>query len=198
MKRGLLLLSILLLLLPPLPGYRLIYREQLYELFHRQLTVRPLNPAENIVWLEQALAADFANPLYALVRVKNPRDHELYRALLTMQIHLLLVDQYLQWASLYFKFEAYWYNQPWREQNLESLDRAEDLLEIGLYYWEQARQQSDIAARFAFLYLEGAEQWQNRSHRIQTGQLDYEAIITGHLARLEEVRQAFLAMPPPR
>lgn len=197
MKRWVLLFLLLITLLPSMPGYRLIYREQLYELFHRQLTVRPMNPAENIVWLEQALQADFANPLYALVRVESPRERDLYRALLTMQIHLLLVDQYLQWASMYFKFEAYWYNQPWREQNLESLDRAEDLLEIGLYYWEQAREQSDIAARFSFLFLEGAEQWQNRSYRIQTGQLNYEAIITAHLTRLEQVRDTFLAMPGP-
>ena len=59
------LLIILQLLLPlqTIFAYRIIYREQLYELHHRQLYNYPLDIAENIYWLELALRADFANPL---------------------------------------------------------------------------------------------------------------------------------------
>jgi hypothetical protein len=177
-------------------GYRLLYKEQLYELNHQQLYMRPEHYAENIRWLEMSLSADFANPLYALAVISNRREWEYYRYLFWMQLNLHLVEQYLGWASDYMKFEAYFYNYPWREDNLDSLLRAESLFGIALYYWDEARTWSDRAAAFPWLHLEEIQQWADRSHRIQSGELDYEAIIGRHQAQLEEVRADFEAMGP--
>ena len=176
--------------------YRLLYKEQLYELNHQQLYMRPENYSENIRWLELSLAADFANPLYALAEISNEREWEYYRDLFWMQINLHLVEQYLGWASDYMKFEAHFYNYPWRDDNLDSLLRAESLFDIALYYWDQARRWSGRASEFPWLHLEEVQQWSDRSYRIQSGELDYEAIISRHQAGLEAVRAEFQAMDP--
>ena len=175
-------------------AYRLLYKEQLYELNHQQLYRYPEDYAENIRWLELALDAPFANPLYARAVIRNEREWELYRALFRMQLNLHLVDQYLGWARAYMKFDAFFYNAPWKEQNLESLLRSESLFEIALYYWDEAVRWSAEAARFRWLHLPAIQYWHDQSHRIQTGALDYRAIIARHTARLEEVRATFVAM----
>ena len=138
--------------------------------------------------------ADFANPLYALAVIRTPREHEYYRDLFTMHLNLHLVNQYLGWASDYMKFDAFFYNEPWRDENLDSLIRAENLFQIALYYWDQAVEWSNRAAEFRWLDLEEIQQWEDQSYRIQTGDLDYAAIIDRHLQRLYEVRAEFEQM----
>ena len=192
----LLLVALLLFVAVSVYSYRLIYKEQLYELNHQQLYMRPENYAENIRWLEQALSADFANPLYALAEIKNRREWEYYRYLFWMHLNLHLVHQYLGWASDYMKFEAYFYNYPWRDDNLDSLLRAESLFDIALYYWEEAQEWSERAAAFPWLHLEEIQKWEDQSYRIENGELDYGAIIARHLERLQEVRASFEAMGP--
>lgn len=195
MSRRLIPVLALLLLLPTVaPAYRLIYKEQLYELNHRQLSMYPEDFAANIAWLELALAADFANPLYALAEIETPADWELYRALFWMHINLHLVDQYLGWARGYVKFDARFYNYPWREENLESFERADSLFDIALYYWGEAVRWSDEASGFRWLHLEEIQFWADQSFRIQSGELDYDAIIFRHRERLAEVRAEFMAM----
>jgi hypothetical protein len=67
-RRRLLAGVILLLIAGNVHAYRLIYREQLYGLYHQHFTMYPERIAENVYWLEQALRSDFANPLNALRR----------------------------------------------------------------------------------------------------------------------------------
>lgn len=178
----------------PAWSFRILFKEQLWQLHHRQLYSYPLDIAENIHWLEQALRADFANPLWALARISNPQEWEKYRHLFMMQINLTLVDLYLQWGTKYNKFEAFFFNYPWRNQNLESLEKAETLFEFALVYWEEAKRFSDLASRFRWLFLTDVQHWEDQNWRIQTGDLNYERIINRHLARLREVRATFMAM----
>lgn len=186
--------ALLLVVVGQSHAYRLIYKEQLYELNHQQLYMYPEDFAENIRWLELALKADFANPLYALAEIETPREWEYYRDLFWMHLNLHLVDQYLGWASKYMKFDAYFYNQPWKEENLDSLLRAENLFEIARYYWDEAVRWSAEAARFPWLNLEEIQKWEDQSFRIESGELDYGAIIDRHHERLERVRAEFEAM----
>lgn len=195
-SRALMLVALVLLAASDVWAYRLIYKEQLYELVHQQLYRYPEDYAENIRWLERAISADFANPLYALAEIETRRDWDYYRALFWMHLNLHLVDQYLGWGAKYMKFDAYFYNEPWREDNLDSLLRAESLFEIARYYWEEAVRWSDQAAEFRWLNLEEIQNWEDQSYRIQQGELDYDAIIDRHVERLEEVRAEFLAMDP--
>ncbi|MFW5688861.1 MAG: hypothetical protein ACOC1U_04740 [Spirochaetota bacterium] len=193
-SRALLVLVLAVVCANQASAYRLIYKEQLYELNHQQLYMYPEDYAENIRWLELALEADFANPLYALAEIETPREWEYYRALFWMHLNLHLVNQYLGWASDYLKFDAYFFNAPWREDNLESLLRAENLFEIARYYWQEAVAWSAEAAQFPWLNLEEVQAWEDQSYRIEREELDYGAIIDRHVARLERVRDEFLAM----
>lgn len=175
-------------------SYRLIYREQLYELYHRHFYEYPERIAENVYWLEQALRADFANPLFALAEIENQTEWRWYRGLFTMHINLKLTELYLAWGAQFMKWDAYFYNAPWKEQNLESLDRAQALFEYSRNYWKEAVRWSEEIGDMRWIHLEEIQKWEDEHQRITDGSLDYDAIIDRHLERLEEVRAEFEAM----
>lgn len=175
-------------------GYEIRYREQFYRLYHYEFYQSSRDIAEVIFWLESALAADFANPLNAIARIETEREWERYRYLFTMHLNLLLVQQVLLWGAHYNKFDAFFYNAPFRDANLESLDRAESLFRYALGYWEEAVRWSEQAEAIRFVHLEEVQAWEDESFRIATGDLDYDEIIREHLRRLEEVRAEFEAM----
>lgn len=182
------------------PGYTsppLQSREQLYSMYHRQLYEYPIDIREQIFYLEEALRADFNNPLWAIARIETREEHARYRALFTMHIHLRLIDLYLAWAGRYYKFEAYYYNYPWRELNIESLDIAEEILIYARdVYWPEAVRYSEEAESMGYIDLEEIQYWSDESRRIATGDLDYGRIISNHLSRLRRVRAEFEAMDP--
>jgi hypothetical protein len=193
-KRFVALAMLTVFLVEGAAAYRLIYKEQLYELYHVQFYQYPERIAENVRWLEMALDADFANPLYALAEIENRTEWDRYRRLFMMHVNLKLVELHLRWASKYNKRAAYFYNAPWRKDNLESLERAESLFTVALAYWEQALLWSERAWELQMVHLEEIQMWADENHRIETGELDYAAIIGRHQERLEEVRAAFEAM----
>ncbi|TVQ25309.1 MAG: hypothetical protein EA383_09290 [Spirochaetaceae bacterium] len=181
---------------PTASSYRLLYKEQLYRMYRRQFYNQPLNLNENIYWLEQTLRADFANPLNAIARIENERDWERYRYLFNMHVNLLLVDLYLAWANRYNRRNAYFFNYPWVDLNLESLEHAEDLFQYARIYWDEALVWSERAWQLRFVHLEEVQHWVDQNYRIETGDLDYNEIIDDHLERLYRVRQQFLDMGP--
>ena len=192
--RRLLLLILLLLIGWSLSAYPLIYREQLYKLYHQHLIQYPNRIAENIYWLQQVLKADFANPLYALAVIEDPEEWRRYRALFNMHVNLKLTESYLQLGSRYFKFNAYFYNYPWRRQNLESLDYATGYIELARSYWQEAQRWSTEAWKQSTIHLEEIQQWSDENWRIEMQQLDYNAIIDRHLARAARVAERFRNM----
>lgn len=182
------------MVVPNLPASRVMYREQLYRLYHQHFYANPERIAENVYWLEQALRSDFANPLNALATITTEREWDWYRALFTMHINLKLTELYLQWGAQYMKWEAYFYNAPWQRQNLESLERAEAYFSYARVYWEAAQRWSEEVADVRFLHLEEIQYWEDEHHRIRTGSLDWGRTIDRSLDRLAEVRAAFEAM----
>jgi hypothetical protein len=197
-KASSLLLWPLLLLLAVLPSrdaeaYRVLYAEQYYRLYHLHFYQYPDDTMENIFYLEQALKADFANPLYALTRIENRQQWAQYRLLFKMHVNLKLAELYLTLGSKYDKMVAYFYNAPWKEQNLDSLDKAEQAYRVGLGYWREAIGWAARTQHLGF-NLEKIQKWEDEWKRILTGDLDYQEIIAGHLSRVERVRRAFQAM----
>jgi len=151
---------------------------------------------ENIYWLEQALKADFANPLYALALIENEVQWEKYRNLFTMHIYLKLIEQYLFLGNKWNKRNAYFYNAPWRDQNLESLEIAETCFRAALYYWDEAVAWAEKAneRRFRWIDLQKVQFWQDEAFRIENGTLNYGRTINRELALLQRVREQFEAM----
>lgn len=191
-------LTILLffLVLSPVHAYVVQYKEQFYELYHVHYNQYPDDTMENIYWLERAVEADFCNPLYAMGKISTDKDWEKYRYLMMMHINLKLVEQYLRLGSKWDKQVAYFFNAPWKEQNLDSLKTAESCYKTGLYYWNEAKLWAEKAnvREFRFLFLLDLQSWEDERERIATGKLDYERTINRELARLEKVRSGFLAM----
>ena len=151
----LLVLSVSLCIPPPADAYLIKYKEQYYKLFHIHYNQYPDDNLENIFWLELALKADFANPLYALARIETSEQYEKYCYLFMMHLNLKMIEQYLYMANKFNKRHAYFYNAPWKEENLKSLDIAEKYFEIAKYYWSEAFSWAEKARdnRFRFMRL---------------------------------------------
>jgi hypothetical protein len=181
---------------PGLNAYYVQYKEQYYRLYHLHYIQYPDDTMENIYWLEQAVKADFANPLYALALIENETQWEKYRYLFNMHVNLKLIEQYLFLGNKWNKRRAYFYNAPWREQNLESLETAETCYRTALYYWREAQSWAEKAldGRFRFINLQKVQFWEDEAGRLETGELDYERIINRELALLRQVRERFQAM----
>ncbi len=172
------------------------YKEQYYKLYHLHYIQYPDDTMENIYWLERAAKADFANPLYALALIENETQWEKYRYLFNMHVTLKLIEQYLYLGNKWNKRNAYFYNAPWKEQNLESLATAETCFRAALSYWEEAKSWAAKAteARFRFINLERVQFWEDEAARIREGGLDYGRIVGRELTLLESVRAKFNAM----
>ncbi len=177
-------------------AYFVQYKEQYYRLYHLHYIQYPDDTMENIYWLEKALQADFANPLYALALIEDTVQWEKYRHLFMMHVNLKLIEQYLYLGEKWNKRHAYFYNAPWKEQNLESLKTAQTCFQTALYYWQDAQNWSEKAQapRFRWINLERVQFWEDESGRIAEKSLDYEKIIRRELDALAKVRAQFEAM----
>jgi len=151
---------------------------------------------ENIYYLEKAIKADFCNPLYALATIKDERDWEKYRYLFLMHLNLKMVEQHLQLANRFDKKEAFFYNYPWKEQNIDSLNKAEEIYKISLIYWEEAKLWAEKAnvPSFQFLYLDKVQYWEDEKEKMIQGKLNYEKTVLRNLKRIKKVKEKFLMM----
>lgn len=177
-------------------AYIVQYKEQYYELYHIHYNQYPDDTIENIYWLEKAIKADFANPLYALALIETEKEWERYRYLFMMHLHLKLIEQYLRLGEKWNKRHAYFYNAPWKDQNLESLEIAESCFLAALSYWEDAKAWADKAndREFYFMNIKRIQNWEDEAARISDGELNYEKMINRELMSLQKVRETFLAM----
>jgi hypothetical protein len=180
----------------PVNGYFVTYKEQYYRLFHVHYIQYPDDSMENIYWLEKAMKADFANPLYALTLIENEIQWEKYRYLFNMHINIKLIEQYLFLGNKWNKRNAYFYNAPWKDQNLESLETAETCFRTALYYWDEAVAWAQKAneRRFRWIDLQKIQFWEDEALRIENGKLNYAKTIKRELDLLQKVREKFEAM----
>jgi len=192
---NLVLFALLALQMPkPAAAYEVYYKEQFYRLFHSHYIQYPDDAIENIYWLERAKNANFCNPLYALSKIEDKRQWERYRHLFDMHLNLKLIEQHLRLGSQYDKRVAYFYNAPWKRENLESLKIAESAYKTALTYWAETKDLAQKAMRMRFVPLEDASFWIDEAFRIDSGELDYADIIADELKRLEKVRTDFEKM----
>ena len=180
----------------PVNSYFVTYKEQFYKLYHIHHIQYPDDSMENIYWLEQAMKADFANPLYALALIEDEVQWEKYRYLFNMHINIKLIEQYMYLGNKWNKRKAYFYNAPWRDQNLESLETAETCYRAALYYWDEALKWYEKAneKRFRWINLQKVQFWEDEVFRIEDGSLNYGKTIRRELAFLQNVREKFQAM----
>ncbi len=199
MKNSLCGIFTLLFLIVPLTGafsYKLLYAEQFYKLYHSHYIQYPEDSAENIYYLETALKRPFVNPLNALGLIKNESEWERYRLLFTMHVNLKLIEQYRRLAVKFDKHDAYFFNYPFKQENLKSLQMAEKYYKDALYYWDKVLEQVSLLESNKYIYIDGLEPWEDELYRIKSGELDYNEFVNNDLERLYSVRAAFEAMTP--
>ena len=177
-------------------SYAISYKEQYYELYHIHYQQYPDDVMENIYWLERAVAADFANPQYALAHINDKDDWEKYRYLFMMHLNLKLVEQHMRLGRYWDKQVAYFYDAPWKDEYLRDLETTKSCYEAGLYYWEEAKLWAEKAnqGKFQFLYLTDIQNMEDECFRIDNGDLDYEKILQRELTRVQKVIDDFTAM----
>jgi hypothetical protein len=191
-------LVVLLLCLPVLSAgaWRILYAEQYYKLYHEHLNHYPDDTLEDISYLTSALKAPLANALNALAPIHDKTEYERYQYLFYMHLNLKVIASYIALAVKFQKFNAYFYNYPWKQQNLDSLDKAEQLYKLALEYWQPAKDWSAKAWAMRATHLDNIEDWEDENFRIETADLDYAAVINRELARVAKVRADFQAMTP--
>jgi hypothetical protein len=175
---------------------RITYAEEWYNLYHLHLNRYAEDEFDNLVYLERALTADFSNPLYALAKINTADEWQLYRYLFKLHVNLQIVRTYMAMADKYDHKHVYFYNAPWRDVNLRSLDIAEKYYQRALYFWHEALQWVDLIDNptFRWMYLAEIGAWHNELKLIKENKLDFEKILQRHLTKLESNRQKFLAM----
>jgi len=189
-----LLFGLALLSIAALSAWTVYYKEQYYKLWHEHYIQYPDDIIENIAWLERAKEAPFCNPLYALAKIENKTQWERYRYLLDMHLDLKLIEAHLALGSKYDKRVAYFFNAPWKDQNLESLKIAESAYKAALAYWPEAQALAAKAMAMQFVDVEGAEFMADEAYEIGDGELDFGKTIQKELTRLNQVRTTFQNM----
>ncbi|HBG65034.1 MAG TPA: hypothetical protein DDW78_00985 [Treponema sp.] len=172
------------------------YKEDFYKLYHVHYAQYPDDCIENIYWLEQAVKADFANPLYAMSKVETKPQWEKYRYLFQMHLNLKLIEQHLRLGRIYDKQAAYFYDAPWKDEYLRNLEKAKSCYEAGFYYWREAKLWAEKAnvSQFNFLYITDQQNWEDERERVCTGELDYQKTLERELSRVEKVIADLVAM----
>jgi hypothetical protein len=195
-RRVILIAALLVIPVLSASAWRILYAEEYYKLYHEHLHHYPDDTMEDIFYLETALKSDFVNPLYALAPITNTTEWQRYRALFSMHVNLKLISSYLTLGQKYDKMAAYFFNYPWKQQNLDSLKTAEQVYKGAYGYWTKAQEWSAKAWALRDVHLDAIEEWEDENYRIQTGDLDYKDIIDSQLARLARVRDQFQKMGP--
>lgn len=177
-------------------SYMVKFKEDWYRLYHVHYQQYPDDCIENIYWLEKALQADFANPLYARIKISNEKEWEKYRYLFQMHINLKLIEQHLRLGRTYDKKVAYFYDAPWKDEYLRNLEKAVSCYKASLSYWTEALQWAEKANApgFKFLFMTEMQNWEDERERIKTGELDYGKMLSREIGRVEKVKADFLAM----
>jgi hypothetical protein len=193
--RTLFIAGLLTVLLPAAVfGYNILYAEQYYKLYHQNMYQYPEDFRENVWYLERALERPFVNPLNALADIDNKLEWRRYRYLFHLHLNLEMVKQYRRWAAEYDKRNAFFYNYPWKNQNIESLSIAEQYYRKALYYWDQALTWWARLREVPYVELKEVQYWEDEYARIRDGDLDYGEIIREDLQRLNKVRTEFERM----
>lgn len=177
-------------------AYVVKYKEDYYKLYHIHYAQLPDDCMENIYWLEKAVNADFANPLYAYTKIENEEQWEKYRYIFQMHLNLRLIEQHLRLGRIYDKKVAYFYDAPFKDEYLRNLEKTLSCYKACYYYWTEAQIWAEKAstAKFNFLFITNLQNWEDERERIVSGKLDYKKILDREIQRVQKVIDDLVAM----
>lgn len=177
-------------------AYVVKYKEDYYKLYHIHYAQLPDDCMENIYWLEKAVNADFANPLYAYTKIEDEAQWEKYRYIFQMHLNLKLIEQHLRLGRIYDKKVAYFYDAPFKDEYLRNLEKTLSCYQACYYYWTEAQIWAEKASttKFKFLYITNLQNWEDERERIVSGKLDYKKTLDREIERVQKVIDDLVAM----
>jgi len=173
---------------------KLQFKEEFYKLYYLPSYYNKNDLKRNIVYLQIALKAAFDDPIRALIVPKTKQEYLKYKFLLKMHLNYLITKNYVMLGVRFDKFELRFYNKPYREDIIKSLDYARYYLETALIYWKQVLKyynevlNSSYKRRLDLSYMEDVV------YRIKTKQLDYKEIINKELDRIKKKKEYYKNM----
>ncbi len=165
------------------------YVEDFYSLYYLPNKMENQDLNRNIFWLRWALAAPFAPPLFALKPPKNEQAYEKYKKLMRMHLHYLVTKNFVFLAARFDKHRPVFYNLPYKEDILKSLNIAEYLYQEAQKEWQKVlpyyQELRRVRVRTELNFLEDS------LYRIYTKELDYDRVIKRKLKKLSKTKAYF-------
>lgn len=151
---------------------KMIFIEQIYQLYESNLQSNQNNHKRNIVWLEESLKLPNRHPSQAIIITEEWSEYRKYKLLLRFHIHFLLTREYMKWGWQFDKKTFVFYNREWAEEILESLKIAKTRYEIADHYWKETLKWSE-AAYDQMLHI-GWEKIEDLNYQIQNDIYEYD------------------------
>ena len=168
--------------------------EDFYRLYYLPQTPKNEDLLGNLYWMQRAAQAPFASPIEALTVPTTPGQYERYRVLIRLHLNYLMAETCFQLAARFDKHDPRFFNRPYSNEILKSLEIARFYYESGRNYWNELltlRQKLDAGPQER-TELTFAEEIPGR---IDDGQLDLNRVFERQTAKLERTRQFFLSAP---
>lgn len=164
---------------------KLIYIEQIYNLYEKNLIANQSNNKKNIFWLENSLNLPNIHPSQAIVVTSTWEEYVKYKILLRFHIYYLLTKEYMGWGWQFDKRDVVFYNMTWAEDLKNSFEIAKSRYEIALHYWEKTKLYASEANKIN-VYLDWA-QIEDLAYKIDNDifDYDYEIVIDERLKSIE-------------
>lgn len=191
MKKIAFFLVILSFMLPQdLLSRRLIYKEEFYRIYYLPQKYVNDDLTRAIHWLSWARVAPFAPPIQALKPHEDEQDYIKYQALINMHIDYLLTKNTAYLAARFDKHRPVYFNKPYAEDILKSLDIAEYLYDQAEIYWQRTLKQfADVRKMKGRSELDFLE---DLVEEIRLKEVDLGGTVARKKANLEKTRKYFL------
>ncbi len=164
------------------------YKEDYFRLYNQWLYSDLDSVSRNIFFLEAAYAMPYDHPIKALTPITNETQYEKYKNMLMAKICALLTQEYITYGYFYMKEHIYFFNREFFRDYLDGYEIAEKYFRDAKGYWDQARTYARTAADFRG-WRTGLISFEDDIHRINSGVLDYDKVITNLFARIERNRR---------
>jgi hypothetical protein len=151
---------------------RMIFIEQIYNLYESNLHDSAANHKRNIFWLENALKLPNIHPSMAIVITNTWEEYVKYKILLRFHIHYLLTKEYVDWGWEYDKRDVVFYNIEWAQDLKKSFEIAKSRYNMAKYYWDETKKWSKLA--YSKKINIGWDQIEDLNYEIENNIYDYD------------------------
>lgn len=164
----------------------MIYIEQIYSLYEKNLHTTQSNNKKNIFWLENSLQLPNIHPSQAIVITKTWEEYVKYKILLRFHIYYLLTKEYMAWGWEFDKRDVVFYNMTWAEDLKNSFEIAKSRYEIAQHYWEKTKLYAEEANAIDLTI--DWNQIENLAWKIENQKFDYDydEVIEMRIISIEE------------